>query len=160
MASEQPPALATLEGQNFPAVRQVSVFMENRVGQLLRLTQTIDNADVKIVALSILDSADFAVVRLMFDKPDEALEALHAAGFAVSVTELLAVVLPKGNRGLLAVWSALLSSEVNVGYVYPLIPLAAGPAIALSVDSLEIAIDTLQQHKFTLLSEADLQLEP
>jgi hypothetical protein len=96
----------------------------------------------------------------MFDRTDDAIEALKAEGFAVSVTELLAVVLPAGKRGLLSVWSALLSSEVNVGFVYPLIPLAAGPAIAFSVDSLEMAIDTLQRHKLTLLSEADLQREP
>jgi len=160
MASELPPAFETLEGQGFPVVRQVSVFLENRVGQLLKLTQTIDNKGVKIVALSILESADFAVVRLMFDRADDALEALKTDGFAVSVTELLVVVLPPGKRGLLSVWSALLSSEVNVGYVYPLIPLAAGPAIAVSVDSLEMAIDALQRHKCTLLSEADLQLEP
>jgi hypothetical protein len=160
MASEQPPAFETLEGQGFPVVRQVSVFLENRVGQLLRLTQILDEKGIKIIALSILESVDFAVVRLMFDKTDDALEALRAEGFAVSVIELLAVVLPPGKRGLLAVWSALLSSEVNVGYVYPLIPLAAGPAIALSVDSLEMAIDALHRHKLTLLSEADLQREP
>lgn len=160
MTSEKPPAFETLEGQGFPVVRQVSVFLENRVGQLLRLTQTIDKAGVKIVALSIVESADFAVVRLMFDRTDEALTALKTEGFAVSVTELLVVCLPPGKRGLLTVWSALLSSEVNVGFVYPLIPLAAGPAIAFSVDSLEMAIDALQRHKLTLLGEADLQREP
>jgi hypothetical protein len=133
------------------------VFLENRCGQLLRLTQALEEKEVKIVALSILDSVDFAVVRLMFDKPDDALEALRAEGFTVSVSELLVVVLPPGKRGLLAVWSALLSSEVNVAYAYTLIPLDAGPAVALSVDNLEMAIDTLQRKKFVLLSEADLQ---
>lgn len=160
MASEQPPAFETLEGQGFPVVRQVSVFLENRVGQLLRLTQVLESKGVKIVALSIVESADFAVVRLMFDRTDEALETLKAEGFAVSVTELLVVCLPTGKRGLLSVWSALLSSEVNVGFVYPLIPLATGPAIAFSVDSLEMAIDALQRHKLTVLGEADLQCEP
>jgi hypothetical protein len=157
MASEQPPAFETLEGEGFPVVRQVSVFLENRCGQLLRLTQALEDKEVKIVALSILDSVDFAVVRLMFDKPDDALQALRSAGFTVSVSELLVVVLPPGKRGLLAVWSALLSSEVNVAYAYTLSPLTAGPAVALSVDNLEMAIDTLERKKFVLLSEADLQ---
>lgn len=157
MAGELPPPLETLEGQRFPTVRQVSVFLENRIGQLLRLTQIFEGKDVRIVALSILDSVDFAVVRLMFDFPEEALEELHEQGFAVSVSELLVVCLPPGKRGLLNVWSALLSAEVNVAYAYPLMPLAAGPAIALSVDNLGIAIDTLERNRFVLLSEADLQ---
>jgi hypothetical protein len=160
MANQEHAAFETLEGQGFPVVRQVSVFLENRVGQLLRLTQTLGNNGIKIVALSIVESADFAVVRLMFDRTDEALAALKADGFTVSVTELLVVCLPPGKRGLLTVWSALLSNEVNVGFAYPLIPLAAGPAIAFSVDSLEMAIDALQRNKLTLLGEPDLQREP
>ncbi|GMU23066.1 MAG: amino acid-binding protein [Phycisphaerae bacterium] len=158
MASERPP-FETLEGQGFPTVRQLSVFLENRIGQLLRLTQAIESKDVRIVGLSIVDSVDFAVVRLMFDSPDDALEALEAEGFTVSVTELIVVVLPAGKRGLLTVWSALLSSEINVAYAYPLMPLPAGPAIALSVDNREIAVDTLQRQKFIVLSESDLKGE-
>ncbi|MEP0843721.1 MAG: acetolactate synthase [Phycisphaerae bacterium] len=159
MSSAQPPPFETLEGDALPAVRQVSVFLENRCGQLLRLAKAIEDKDVRIVALSILDSVDFAVVRLMFDRVDDAVEALRESGFAVSIVELLVVCLPPGKRGLLAVWSALLSSEVNVSYCYPLMPLRAGPAIALSVDNLEMAIDTLESKGFTLLSEADLQRE-
>ena len=147
----------TLEGDEFGTVRQVSVFLENRLGQLLRLTQTLERANVKILALSVVDSVDCAVIRLLLDDPDEALSSLKQAGFAVSVAELLVVRLPPGRRGLLTMWSSLLSSEINIGYAYSLLQGKAGSAVAISVDNPEIAADTLTRHHFELLSESDLQ---
>ncbi len=153
--SRQP--FETLEGHGAPTVRQLSVFLENRVGQLLRLTQLIDDTDIRILGLTVIDSADFAVARVLFDAPDEAMRILREAGFAVSVSELIVVKLPRGERGLLTVFSALLSAEINVSYAYPLLVGRVGPAIALSVDNLEMAADTLQRRKFVVLSETDLQ---
>lgn len=150
-------AFETLEGQGFPVVRQLSVFVDNRVGQLLRLTQLFDNKDVKILALSVVDSVDCAVVRLLFDRPDEAISVLRAAGFPVSVAEVLVVRVPHGKRGLLAVWSALLSSEINIAYAYPLMAGSIGSAVALRVDNTDIAVDTLNAKRFEVLSEGDLQ---
>jgi hypothetical protein len=146
----------TLEGQGFPTVRQLSVFVDNRVGQLLKLTQILDHKDVRLIALSVMDSVDCAIVRLLVDRPDEALELLAGAGFATSVTEVVVVRLPPGRRGLLTVLSSLLSSEINVAYVYPLLSADSGSGVALLPDNLEIAVDTLQQHHFEVLGEADL----
>ena len=150
----------TLEGQGLPAVRQLSVFLDNRLGQLLRLTQIIEQKDVKILGLSVSDSADYAVVRLIFDSPDEARAVLREAGFAVSVSEVIVVRLPPGKRGLLTVWQCLLSSEINIGYCYPLLPDALGAAIVLSADNLEIATDTLIRYKLDVLGESDLRSPP
>jgi hypothetical protein len=147
----------TLEGEDFPTVRQVSVFLENRLGQLLRLTQTLEETNVKILALSVVDAADYAVVRLLLNDTDVALAGLKKAGFAVSVTELLVVRLPPGKRGLLTIWSALLSSEINVGYSYSLLHGRVGSAVAIYADNVEIAIDTLMRHNFEILGESDLQ---
>jgi hypothetical protein len=149
----------TLEGQGAPAIRQISVFAENKVGQLLRITQLFEAKDIRILALSVVDSVDCAIVRMIFDSADEALRILHDAGFAVSVAEVVVVRLPKGKRGLLTVWSALLGAEVNIAYAYPLLPTQMGSAIALHVDSIEIAIDTLRAHHFEVLDESDLQSE-
>jgi len=147
----------TLEGQGLPSVRQLSVFLENRLGQLLRLTQIIEQTEVKILGLSVSDSVDYAVVRMIFDSPDIAREVLREAGFAVSISEVIVVRLPLGKRGLLTVWQSLLSSEINIGYCYPLLPDAVGSAIAMSVDNLEIATDTLIRYKLDVLGENELQ---
>jgi hypothetical protein len=146
----------TMEGQSFPTVRQVSVFLDNRMGQLLRMTKVLDREDVRILALSVIDSVDCAIVRLLFDSTDTALDVLKQAGFAISVTEVLVVQLPPGKRAMMTILSALLTSEINVAYVYPLLPGRIGQAIALAVDNLDIAVDTLQRQRFRVLGEADL----
>ena len=149
--------LETLEGQSLPGVRQLSVFLDNKVGQLLRLTQMIDTKDIKILGLSVVDAIDYAVVRLLCDSPDEAVSILREAGYSFSVSEVILVSLPPGKRGLLAVWQCLLSAEINVGCCYPLLPPKLGPVLAISVDNLEIATDTLVRNKFEILGEADLK---
>ena len=150
-------AFETLEGHGSPTIRQVSVFMENRVGQLLKLTKILEEQRIRIVALAVVDSVDFAVVRMLFDSPDEATKSLREAGFAMSIAEVLGVKLPpRGEQGLLKMFSALLSAEVNIFYCYPLLPARIGPAVAISVDNWEIAAETLKRRKFQILSEADL----
>ena len=111
----------TLEGHGAPAVRQISVFVENRLGQLLSITQVLEKKDIKMLALSIVDLVDCAIVRLLFDAADEAIHVLRDAGFSVTVAEVVVVRLPKGKRGLLTVWSALLGAEVNIAYALSLI---------------------------------------
>jgi hypothetical protein len=149
--------METSEGQSLPGVRQLSVFLDNQVGQLLRLTQFIDTKNIKILGLSIVDAIDYAVVRLLCDSPDAAVSILREAGYAFSVSEVILVSLPHGKRGLLALWQCLLSAEINIGCCYPLLPPKLGPVLALSVDNLEFATDTLIRNQFDVLSEADLK---
>ena len=148
---------ATMEGQGAPAVRQISVFVENRLGQLLNITQLFERQDIRMLSISIVDLVDCAVVRLLFDAADEAIRILRDAGYNVTVTEVVVVRLPKGKRGLLTVWSALLGAEISVAYAYPLLPTQKGSAIALYVDNVDLAIDTLRMHNFEVLDESDLQ---
>lgn len=147
----------TMEGQALPMVRQLSVFLENRPGELLRLTQAFEDQDIKILGLSQMEEGDCAIVRLVFDKTDTALELLKAAKFPVSVSEIIVVRLPTGKRAMMHIWRVLLMAEVNIRYTYPLLSLSAGPCLALSVDSVEIALDTLIRRNFEVLGEADLQ---
>ncbi len=142
----------------FPLVRQVSVFLENRPGQLLKLTQVFDDQDIKILGISQMDAGDCAIVRLVFDRTDVALEILKAAAFPVNVSEILVVRLPAGKRAMMSIWQVLLMAEVNVAYAYPLLWVDAGPSLALCVDSTDIAVDTLQRRKLEVLGEADLQM--
>lgn len=158
MANQRPP-FDTMEGQSLPLARQISVFLQNRVGQLLKLTQVFDQQDVKILGLTVVDAGDCAIVRLVFDKTDAALTVLEEAEIPVSVSEIVVVKLPPGKRGLMTIWSVLLSAEINVAYAYPLLPTETGPTLALYVDSAEIAVDMLQRKGFEVLGEGDLATE-
>jgi hypothetical protein len=156
MATQRQP-FETMEGHSLPLVRQVSVFLENRPGQLLKLTQLFEAQEVKILGLNQLDAADCAIVRLVFDQTDTALDLLKSAGFAVAVSDIIVVQLPPGKRAMMTIWSVLLMAEVNVAYTYLLLPVRTNPCLAVAVDSIDSAVDTLQQHKFEVLGEADLQ---
>ena len=147
----------TAEAHSTPTVRQQSVFVENRVGQLLRLTRLFDRTDIRILAISIVYSVDCAICRMILNDPDKGDEILSNAGFHVSDSELLVVSLPHGKRALLHTWATLLGGEVSINYTYPLLIRPKGSAaIAVCPDSIEQAICVLRDRKFELLDQQDL----
>lgn len=152
--------LSTMEGQSFPTIRQQSVFVENRVGQLLRLTRLFDQTEIRILAVSVVYSVDCAICRIINDDPDRAYDLLTQSGFQVSETELIVVSLPHGKRALLHTWAALLGGEINIHYVYPLLVHPKGcAAIAVLPDNIEQAITILKERKFDVLDQQDLREE-
>ncbi len=149
--------LQTAEAQGAPTVRQQSVFIENRLGQLLRLTRLLDQTDIRILAVSVVNSVDCAICRMILDDPDRAYETLTAERFPVSETELLVVSLPHGKRALLDTWAALLAGEINVHYTYPLLVRPHGfAAIAVLPDNVEGAIRIFNDRNFELLDHPAL----
>ena len=149
--------LETAEAHDVPTVRQQSVFIENRVGQLLRLTKLFDATEVRILAVSVVYSVDCGICRLILDDPDRAYDILSGARFQVSETELLVVALPHGKRALLQTWAALLGSEISIHYTYPMLIRPDGrSAIALLPDTIEHAVTVLQERGFDVLGQSDL----
>ena len=148
---------STMRGRNYPSIRQFTVFMENRVGQLLEVIRRFEGSRVRIVALSINDSAECAFVRFLLSHPEQGREILERAGLALIESDLIGVELPEGNQPLLQVCTALLQAEVNIIQAYPLILRPRGrPAVALMVDNIEMGLETLDRKNFTMISEADL----
>ena len=147
----------TAEGCTVPTVRQQSVFVENRVGQLLTLTRLFDRANIRILAISVVYSVDCAICRMILDDPDRAYDSLAGAGFKVSEAELIVVSLPHGKRALLDTWTALLAAEVNIHYTYPLLVRPRDcAAIAVVTDNIEQAVQTLRRKRFDVLSQDEL----
>lgn len=147
----------TAEAQGTPTVRQQSVFVENRVGQLLRLTQLVYRADIRILAVSIVHSFDCAIARMILDQPDEAYDTITQAGFKVSEAEIIVISLPHGKRGLLDIWTALLGAEISIHYTYPLLVRPQGrAAIAVLPDNIEQAVQILREQKLDVLDQGDL----
>ncbi|HEV7301460.1 MAG TPA: hypothetical protein VGN72_19005 [Tepidisphaeraceae bacterium] len=150
----------TLEGAGHEStrVRQFTIFMENKVGRLQQLVRSLEQGVGKIVALSIEESGDTALVRLICAEPDYGRELLTTAGFAFAESELLAVELPKRTKQpLLQVCSALLAAEINIHYAYPLLRRPSGPSLALFVDDPTLAAQLLIKKGFTLIGESDLR---
>lgn len=140
-----------------PLVRQFSVFLENKVGVLLDLTRTLGQATVHICGISVVDTADASVVRLVVDDPERCHEALHAAGLPASESNVLVVELPGGPEKLDAVLRQLVTAEVNIQYTYSLMVRPRDKAcLALHCEDAEYARDVLEKAGFAVLSQKDI----
>lgn len=148
---------ATMRGRNYPTLRQFTIFLENRVGQLLEVVRRFEASRVRIVALSINDATECAFVRFLLSHPEQGREILERAGLAMIESDLIGVELPEAKQPLLQVCSALLQAEINIVQAYPfLIRPHHRPAVALMVDNTELALDTLNAKHFVMISESDL----
>jgi hypothetical protein len=149
---------ATMRGRNYPVIRQFTIFLENRVGKLLEVVRRFEGSRVRIVAVSVSETAECALVRLLLSYPEQGREILERAGLAIIESDLIGVELPQGPQGLLEVCTALLQAEINIVQAYPLLFRPHGrAAVALMVDNIETAQETLASKSFTMLTEADLQ---
>jgi hypothetical protein len=149
---------ATLRGRDYPSIRQFTVFLENRVGQLLEVVRRFEGSHLRIVALTISDSTECALVRFLLSDPEQGREVLERAGLAIVESDLIGVELPSTPQPMLQVCTALLQAEVNITQVYPLLARPRGrPAVALMVDNIEMAIETLASKGFTAINEDDLK---
>ena len=147
----------TMQGRTWPTITHYSVFLENRVGQLLEIIRLFQGSKIKIVGLTISDSADCSILRLILSHPEQGREILTLNKNAFAYNELIVVELPSGPSSLADVCATLLQAEINIHYSYPLIVHPHGlPAMALHVDNIEQATSTLHLRGFEILSEADL----
>ena len=100
------------------AIKQLSVFLENRKGRLKELTETLYQAGVNIRALALAESAEFGILRLVVDNPEKARSVLSAAGFTVKEQEVFAVEVEDRPGGFYQVVKLLSEADINVDYTY------------------------------------------
>ena len=147
----------TTEALRPPLVKQFSVFLENKVGALLDLTRTLGEANVHICGLSVVDTADSGMVRMVVDDPDQCREALHKARVPVNESSLVVVELPRGPEKLDIVLQHLVAAEVNVQYTYSLMVRPRDKALlALHCEDSEYARDVLTKAGFAVISQKDI----
>lgn len=147
----------TMRGRDWPSVRQFSIFVDNRVGGMLDVVRRVEQSGNHIVSVGVVDTADCAIIRLVLRDPERAVETFKQAKLPFTESDLLVVQLPNSAHPLLTICKALLATEMNIHYVYPLwIDIPGHNAIALHVEDHDTAATTLTEQGFTLLSENDL----
>jgi hypothetical protein len=152
-----PPVLPTDRGRETPTIRQVSVFTDNRVGALAELFGIFDHTTVHIMALSVIQGFDCAIVRFIFSDTDAAARSLAASNHRFTICDLLAVSLPEADRGLGRAAKALLAAEISINYCYALLPpRAMRGAVAIHVDDPALASTVLEEAGFKLIDENEL----
>jgi len=147
----------TMRGRDWPCLHQFCVFMENQVGRLAELLRQIEQHDLRIVALSVVDTVDFAVARILVNETDRVREILKLTNFTVIENDLLGVELPEEADPFGTIFRQLVSAEINIAYTYPLLYRRSRKgAIAIYVDNLDAARQILTDHGHHLLTENDL----
>lgn len=140
-----------------PRVNQFSIFLPNKVGALLDIVRLLNERNVEVVAISIQDSADTAIVRIVVSDPESVQDVFREHEIAFSVCQLCVVELRDGANELGKMFAALLAAEVNVFGSYALLTRPRGKtALAVHVEDDECACAVLNSHGFTILSQADI----
>jgi hypothetical protein len=140
------------------SVKQISVFLENKKGRLAEVTLFLSREKINIRALSLADTADFGVLRLIVDSPDRAVAALKARGFVAQVTEVIAVEVEDRPGGLARILEVLDQDNVNVEYLYAYVEKSRQHAIVICrIDDRERALQILEKHGITTLNAEALK---
>src|SRR5260370_24361759 len=99
-------AFSTARGRDWPSVRQYNVFVENRVGNLLSIVRRFETTDIRIVSLTVVDSADCAIIRMVLSDPERAREIFEQAALPITESDLLVVELPQHDQPLAQICKA------------------------------------------------------
>jgi len=138
-------------------IHQISIFVENKPGKLSEITGVLSGAGVDIRALSIADTTDFGVLRLIVSEPDRALSVLRAANLAVSRTEVIGARLEDKAGALHQVLDVLGKAGVAVEYAYAFITRKTGAAyVILRVQDNAQAAGALKENGIGLLEAAEV----
>jgi len=138
------------------SVKQISVFLENKKGRLAEVTQTLAKEKINIRALSLADTADFGVLRIIVNNPERCLTALKANGFVAQVTEVIAVEVEDTPGGLSRILEVLDRDNVNVEYMYAYVEKSRDNAVVIcKIDDRERALQVLEKNGIaTVAAEA------
>jgi len=135
------------------SVKQISVFLENKKGRLAEVTRTLSAEKINIRALSLADTADFGVLRIIVNNPDKCLGVLKSHGFVAQVTEVIAVEVQDAPGGLNRILEVLDRDNVNVEYMYAYVEKTRENAIVIcKIDDKERALSVLAGHGIATVS--------
>lgn len=150
----QPPT--TSRGHESPFAVQFSIFLTNRVGQLRELLAVFDAKDLQMLGLSISDSTDWAVARVVFLDPNKARAVLEDRGVPFTESDILLIELIDDDT-LAEVCDHLMRTELNIHVAFPLTLRNHGNAVmVLHVDDRVLAAHVLTRHNVVLLGHEDL----
>ena len=138
-------------------VEQISVFLENKPGTLEHATRVLKEANINIRTLSVAETVDFGILRLIVNDVEKAHKVLKDSGFRVSKTPVVAVEVPDKPGGLHSIMEVISKEGINVEYLYAFVEKSGQNAIIIfRFDNPEKAIEVLLKHKFTVVPGAQL----
>lgn len=138
-------------------VEQISVFLENKPGSLEKATKVLKDNKINIRTLSVAETADFGILRLIVNDVEKANQVLKDSGFRVSKTPVVAVEVPDKPGGLHSIMEVISKEDINVEYLYAFVEKSGENAVIIfRFDAPEKAIDVLVKNKFTVVPGSKL----
>jgi len=139
-------------------IKQISVFLENKRGRLFEALNVLSKAGINIRALSIADTSDFGILRMIVNDPEKAKKALENEGFTTKITHVLAVGVKDRPGGLAEVLKILYEEDINVEYIYAFVEKSGEEAlVVLRTNNLDKTIDLLQEKGVKLLDSKSVE---
>lgn len=138
-------------------IKQLSVFVENRTGSLMDVTKALTEAHINIRAVSSSDTPEFAILRLVVDKPEEARDYLLSKNFIVRISEVIGVELQDEKGNLNHMLSILAEGQVSINYIYSfVIRDEKAPVMIFHTDDVAKAVSILGKANVKVVDEADI----
>ena len=140
-------------------VKQISVFLENKPGQLSNVTKALAENNIDMRALSLAEAAEFGIVRVIVNDPEKTVKALKEAGYICTITPVIAAVVPDKPGGLHSVLELLRKSDINLEYAYVFIAKKKDGAYNIfhvANDEMERAMKILSENGVTLVEQEEL----
>ena len=137
-------------------VKQLSVFVENKQGKLGEVLHVLGEQNVNILSLSLADTSEYGLIRIIADKPELGRDALLKAGFSSMLADVLVIKVPHVSGGLRKVLEFLVDKNVNVEYTYCLTAAGNEASIVVKTNELDATISILKAEGIELLSSDNL----
>lgn len=134
-------------------IPQISVFVENKRGRLYQITRILREHNIDIRAISLADTVDFGILRLIVDDPESAKEALKEQSFAVSITEVIAVGVNDRPGGVEEVLKLLYEAGIDVEYIYAFVSKSDDASVILHVSDNKLAVKLLQENGVRIIRD-------
>jgi hypothetical protein len=138
-------------------VHQLSVFLENRSGRLTEVLETLGQENIKITALSVADTSEFGILRMIVSDPEKAKKLLKDKSFTVNLTEVLSIITPNEAKYYAKALKILSDLDISIEYTYAF-SVGEKSIIILRTSNAELAKKTLQEHAIELLKASDLYM--
>ena len=139
-----------------PKIQQLSIFLENKPGRLAEVTSTLTKGGINMHALSLADTSDFGILRLIVSDSAKARDLLKQNGFTVSLTTVIALEMSHNPGGLNDVLQIFKENDVNIEYMYAFVHNHTAATLVFRTDDGDKAIKILNENKIRLLTEAEI----
>ena len=138
-------------------IKQISVFIENKEGRLDEVLKILSDGGINLLSVSLADTSEYGVLRLISQKPEKAYDILKNAGFTARIDEVIAVVVPDDVGSLQKVLAFLRDGGINITYIYGLSIDGPGAPIAIKTDNQEKASEILKANSVKTITQEELE---